>query len=378
MFDIICAIHFLHTDAKDNFILFHRDIKSANIWLSNNYTAKLIDYGLAKFVPVDDSISTSAFPISVRNTSHVGVFGTPGYTCPWYSRGHKTFEASCDVYSFGIVMIELVTGCLQNDRTKLGDFSERYFPNDFEGTPAEALKLAIPKLVEDVDLLAEEWEDGILASVCELAIRCIQYTPNKRPTTIELVEKIGRFVSQTYHDVGGCPKASCGGKTGTTSVNESAELCVLCAKLSTPISICKDHFTCQQCFEGHVITHLGDMTIQCPIVGCDQFFSNKEMFNNPFMSRNLYDLHVKKQDENGKWSKLYQHQNEILKQITHVASQLNISAVVAKNAKPSFSTNIRPIHIQHSIRCTQDQCRQFEYRYFSERTYIDQIGHQDV
>ena len=65
------------------------------------------------------------------------------------------------------------------------------------------------------------------------------------------------------------------------------------------------------------------MTIWCPINGCDQFFSNKEMFNNPFMSRNLYDLHVKKQDENGKWSKLYQHQNEILKQITRVASQLS-------------------------------------------------------
>ena len=126
MFDIIRAIHCLHTEKSDNFILFHRDIKSANICLERNYTAKLIDCGLAKFVPVDDSISTSAFPISVRNTSHVGVFGTPGYTCPWYSRGHKTFEASCDVFSFGIVMIELVTGCLQNDKNKLGDFYDRY------------------------------------------------------------------------------------------------------------------------------------------------------------------------------------------------------------------------------------------------------------
>ena len=99
MFDIIRAIHCLHTEKSDNFILFHRDIKSANICLERNYTAKLIDCGLAKFVPVDDSISTSAIPFSVRNTSHVGVFGTPGYICPWYSRGHKTFEASCDVYS---------------------------------------------------------------------------------------------------------------------------------------------------------------------------------------------------------------------------------------------------------------------------------------
>ena len=113
MFDMIRAIHFLHTDTHDNHILFHGDVKSAIICLQQNYTAKLIDCGLAKFVPVDDSISTRAIPFSVWNTSHGGIFGTPGYTCPWYSRGHKTFEASCDVYSFGMVMIELVTGCLQ-------------------------------------------------------------------------------------------------------------------------------------------------------------------------------------------------------------------------------------------------------------------------
>jgi len=108
---------------------------------------------------------------------------------------------------------------------------------------------------------------------------------------------------------------------GTLSLNESAELCVLCAKRSTPVSICQNHSTCQQCFEDHVHMHLGDMTIQCPIIGCDQFFSNKEMFNNPFMSCNLYDLHMKKQTENGMWSNLLQDQKEILKQITHVASQ---------------------------------------------------------
>ena len=111
MFDIIRAIHCLHTEKSDNFILFHRDIKSANICLERNYTAKLIDCGLAKFVPVNDSSSISGIPFSVRNTSGSAIFGTPGYICPWYSRGHKTFEASCDVFSFGIVMIKLVTGC---------------------------------------------------------------------------------------------------------------------------------------------------------------------------------------------------------------------------------------------------------------------------
>ena len=183
MFEIISAIHFLHTIKKDGHTLFHRDIKSANICLDQNYTAKLIDYGLAKFVLVDDSNETSANSFSVQITSNGGVFGSRGYMCPWYSRGGKKFEASCDVYSFGIVMIELVTGCLQNDKTRLGDFYERYFPDEFEGNIDEALVLAILKLVEDVDPLAKNWDDGILASVCTLAIRCIQRNRNRRPNT---------------------------------------------------------------------------------------------------------------------------------------------------------------------------------------------------
>ena len=190
MSDIICAIHYLHTGTNDNLGLFHRDIKSSNICLDQNYTAKLIDCGLAKFFLVDDSISTSGIPFSVRNTSCNGIFGTPGYTCPWYSRGNKTFEASCEVFSFGIVMIELVIGCLQYG--KKGDFVELYI-EDFESSPMSA----IPKLMEDVDPLADEWKDGILSSVCSLAIRCIQTYRMKRPKTSELVEEMGQLVNLT-------------------------------------------------------------------------------------------------------------------------------------------------------------------------------------
>ena len=153
MFEIISAIHFLHTTKMDGHTLFHRDIKSSNIYLQQNYDAKLIDCGLAKFVPVDDSKSNSAIALSVQNASHGGAFGTPGYICPWYNSGKKTFEASCEVYSFGMVMIELVTGCLQNDNK--GDFCERYFPGHFEGTPKEALEVAIPKLEKDVDIFTD-------------------------------------------------------------------------------------------------------------------------------------------------------------------------------------------------------------------------------
>ena len=123
-----------------------------------------------------------------------------------------------------------------------------------------------------------------------------------------MVEKLGELVCQTYHNVGGGPIEFCGGKMGTLSLNESTKQCHVCSKVSTFVSMCKDHFICQQCFEDHVYTHLGDETIYCPINGCDKTFSNEDLSY-------LYKLHVKKRDENDKWSKLLQDQKEILKQI---------------------------------------------------------------
>ena len=117
--------------------------------------------------------------------------------CTRYSHEKKTFKACYYVYLFGIFMIELVTGCIQNGQK--GDFFKRYFPENFDGNPAEALKLAIPELAKDVDPLADEWEDGSLSSVCSLAIRCIQKNREKRPKTLELIQELGRLARPTDH-----------------------------------------------------------------------------------------------------------------------------------------------------------------------------------
>jgi serine/threonine protein kinase len=53
MYELTAAVHCLHNGGN-----FHRDIQSANIWLSDDYTAQLMDCGLAKFVPI---ISNAAF-----------------------------------------------------------------------------------------------------------------------------------------------------------------------------------------------------------------------------------------------------------------------------------------------------------------------------
>ncbi|KAL1532926.1 non-specific serine/threonine protein kinase [Salvia divinorum] len=160
------GLTFLHESNKP---VIYRDFKASNILLDSDFTAKLADLGLARDGPQGDETH-----ISTR------VMGTEGYTAPEYIiTGHLT--SASDIYSFGVVLLELITGRRSLDKSR---------PNrDQNLVERTRHMLKNPrKLVRVIDPRLEgQYPEIAVQKVAALAYQCLSYRPKLRPTMAEVV-----------------------------------------------------------------------------------------------------------------------------------------------------------------------------------------------
>ncbi|XP_022740193.1 protein BRASSINOSTEROID INSENSITIVE 1 isoform X2 [Durio zibethinus] len=160
------GLAFLHHNCNPHII--HRDMKSSNVLLDENLEARVSDFGMARLMSaVDTHLSVSTLA------------GTPGYVPPEY---YQSFRCSTrgDVYSYGVVLLELLTGKRPTDSADFGD-------NNLVGWVKQHAKLRISD-VFDLELMKEEPSLEIeLLQHLKVACACLDDRPWRRPTMIQVM-----------------------------------------------------------------------------------------------------------------------------------------------------------------------------------------------
>ncbi|PUZ52193.1 hypothetical protein GQ55_6G250300 [Panicum hallii var. hallii] len=171
------ALDYLHSSASPPIV--HGDVKSANILLNGDFTAKVSDFGASILAPSDESQFVTL------------VQGTCGYLDPEYMQTCQLTDKS-DIYSFGVVLLELLT---------------RKKPFNLKGPEQEkSLSMVFLEAMKEnklEDILDDEIKNDenleFLEEIAELARQCLEMCGVNRPSMKEVADKLGRLRKVLQH-----------------------------------------------------------------------------------------------------------------------------------------------------------------------------------
>ncbi|KAL5713736.1 hypothetical protein ACHQM5_015788 [Ranunculus cassubicifolius] len=186
--DIASALDYLHNHCERPIV--HCDLKPSNVLLSDDMTACVGDLGLAKFIYKHNS---SREPTNSL-TNSVVIRGTIGYIPPEYGMGTEVSKEG-DVYSYGIVLLELVTGKrptdpMFKDGVNLHDYSK-------QAISQEVIDIADMTMISETSLEDSGKTENLIRSLVKTGVACSAEVVNER-IDIETVLKELHIIREAF------------------------------------------------------------------------------------------------------------------------------------------------------------------------------------
>ncbi|KAF8725746.1 hypothetical protein HU200_020298 [Digitaria exilis] len=210
LLDASRGIEYLHSYAVPPII--HRDIKSSNILIDAGWTARVSDFGLSLMGPSPESEETTQSQ-SQRHLT-VKAAGTVGYMDPeYYGLHHLTVKS--DVYGFGVVMLESLTG------------RRAIFKEAEGGSPVSVVDYAVPsivagelaKVLDPAAPVPAPHEAEAVELVAYTAVHCVRLEGKDRPAMADIVANLETALALCEGSAGGGDRG--GGGFGNSSSSAS-------------------------------------------------------------------------------------------------------------------------------------------------------------
>lgn len=183
--DVACAMDYLHHDSETP--IAHCDLKPSNVLLDKDMTAKVGDFGLARLL-----MDRAADQQSIASTH--GLRGSIGYIPPEYGLGGKP-TTSGDVYSYGVMLLEMFTGKSPTHESFLGGLTlaqwvQSAFPTNVRQVVDPELLLPTGDLQHEGHPISEEVQHECLIAVIGVALSCTVDTSDRRISSRDALSQL--------------------------------------------------------------------------------------------------------------------------------------------------------------------------------------------